>query len=116
MTEPTELTAATLWTEVTSRLKAALNDATYRTWFGEAEGREISEKRFVIAVPNNFTREWIEGHFVGLIDAALRDATGHEREVVVVVDEELPVAPAPAKTATPVSPQLRVDVAGMVYL
>ena len=32
------LTAEGLWTEVSERLRAALNDKTYRTWFSEAEG------------------------------------------------------------------------------
>ena len=36
--QPIELTAETLWTEVSGRLKGALNDSTYRTWFGEVEG------------------------------------------------------------------------------
>ena len=37
--QPIELTAETLWTEVSGRLKGALNDSTYRTWFGEVEGQ-----------------------------------------------------------------------------
>jgi chromosomal replication initiator protein len=82
-----ELTAESLWNEVAARLRGALNDATYRTWFGEAEGREVTDDAFVVAVPNNFTREWIEGHFLGLIDAAVRDATGQERRVQLTVDE-----------------------------
>jgi chromosomal replication initiator protein len=82
-----ELTPEGLWTEVAGRLKGALNEATYKTWFGEAEGREVTDDIFVLAVPNNFTREWIEGHFLGLIHAALRDATGHERRVQLAIDE-----------------------------
>jgi hypothetical protein len=39
--QPIELTAETLWTEVAGRLKGALNDSTYRTWFGEVEGLEV---------------------------------------------------------------------------
>ncbi|HEY7707936.1 MAG TPA: chromosomal replication initiator protein DnaA [Gaiellaceae bacterium] len=75
------LTAEDLWTEVSERLRAALNDKTYRTWFSEAEGLDLSDESFVLAVPNDFTREWIESHFLGLIDAAVRDATGEERRI-----------------------------------
>ena len=32
----------------------------------------------MLSVPNDFTREWIEGHFLDLIGAAVRDATGAE--------------------------------------
>ena len=73
MEQPIELTAETLWTEVAGRLKGALNDSTYRTWFGEVEGHDVSDDTFVLAVPNDFTREWIEGHFLELIRAAVRD-------------------------------------------
>jgi chromosomal replication initiator protein len=96
---PIELTAESLWNEVAGRLKGALNETTYRTWFAEAEGAELSDDAFVLGVPNDFTREWIEGHFLGLIGAAVRDVTGQERRVALSVTERLPAAtPAPAET------------------
>jgi chromosomal replication initiator protein len=82
-----ELTAESLWNEVAGRLRGALNDATYSTWFGEAAGLELSDNCFVLRVPNDFTRDWIEGHFLGLIGAAVRDVTGMERPVEVRVSE-----------------------------
>ena len=64
-----ELTAEGLWDEVSGRLRGALNEATFGTWFAEAAGAELSDDAFTLAVPNDFTREWIEGHFLGLIRA-----------------------------------------------
>jgi chromosomal replication initiator protein len=97
---PIELTAESLWNEVAGRLKGALNETTYRTWFAEAEGTELSDDAFVLGVPNDFTREWIEGHFLGLIGAAVRDVTGQERRVALSVTERLPAA-TPAPTEAP---------------
>jgi chromosomal replication initiator protein len=82
-----ELTAEGLWTEVASRLKGALNDTTYRTWFADADGLELTDDAFVVAVPNDFTREWIEAHFLGLIGAAVRDTTGQERRIHLSVSD-----------------------------
>ncbi|MDX6485196.1 MAG: chromosomal replication initiator protein, partial [Gaiellaceae bacterium] len=82
-----ELTAESLWSEVAGRLRGALNDTTYGTWFGEARGLELTDGGFVLAVPNDFTRDWIEGHFLGLIGAAIRDVTGLERPVELRVSE-----------------------------
>src|SRR5919198_6448997 len=76
-----ELTAESLWSEVSSRLRGALNETTYRTWFGEVDAAELGDSDFILAVPNDFTRDWIEGHFLGLISAAVRDVTGSERAV-----------------------------------
>ena len=101
---PIELTAESLWNEVAGRLKGALNETTYRTWFAEAEGTELSDDAFVLGVPNDFTREWIEGHFLGLIGAAVRDVTGQERRVALSVTERMPVA-APMPTAAETAPR-----------
>jgi chromosomal replication initiator protein len=95
---PIELTAETLWNEVAGRLKGALNETTYRTWFAEAQGADLSDDAFVLGVPNDFTREWIEGHFLGLIGAAVRDVTGQERRVALSVTERLLIdTPTPAE-------------------
>jgi chromosomal replication initiator protein len=82
-----ELTAEGLWSEVSSRLRGALNETTYRTWFDHVQGLELDDDEFVLAVPNDFTRDWIEGHFIGLISAAVGDATGHARRIQLDVTE-----------------------------
>jgi chromosomal replication initiator protein len=113
---PIELTASSLWDDVSARLRGALNDTTFRTWFGEVEGAELGEDAFVLGVPNDFTREWIEGHFLELIRAAVKDATGAERSVRLRVDAveplPLPVVPAYAPPLTP-PPIPRPDALGI---
>jgi len=98
-----ELTADSLWTEVSDRLKGALNDTTFGTWFGDVSARELNERAFVLSVPNDFTRDWIEGHFLDLIGAAVRDATGDQREISLFVEREVepsgPTEDAPKQTA-----------------
>jgi len=98
---PVELSAELLWTEVAARLRDALNDTTFQTWFDGASGGEVEGEAFVVVVPNDFTREWIEGHFLGLVEAAVQDVTGEERRVRVVVREEAhPREAGPASTAS----------------
>jgi chromosomal replication initiator protein len=84
------LTAEKLWTEVSERLQGALNESTYRTWFSDAAGVDLSDESFVLRVSNDFTREWIEGHFLGLINAAVRDAAGSKLRVEFAVEERKP--------------------------
>jgi chromosomal replication initiator protein len=85
---PLELSAETLWTEVAERLRGALNDHTYSTWFEGAHGSELDEESFVLVVQNEFTREWIENHFRGLVEAGVRDALGTERRVELAVETQ----------------------------
>jgi chromosomal replication initiator protein len=110
---PIELTAESLWNEVAGRLKGALNETTYRTWFAEAEGAELSDDAFLLGVPNDFTREWIEGHFLGLIGAAVRDVTGQERRIALTVTERVPVDPIPFAEVHPRQPGSGGSDAGM---
>jgi chromosomal replication initiator protein len=84
------LTPEELWTEVSERLRGALNESTYRTWFSDTEGVDLSDEAFVLRVSNDFTREWIEGHFLGLINAAVRDAAGGKLRVEFAVSEREP--------------------------
>jgi chromosomal replication initiator protein len=99
-----ELTAEDLWTEVAGRLKGALNDTTYGTWFGDVSSRELTSEAFVISVPNDFTRQWIEGHFLDLIGAAVRDAIGGELDVRLEVGQEVESA-RPRKEAEVAAPR-----------
>jgi chromosomal replication initiator protein len=111
------LTPEALWSEVATRLQGALNDSTYHSWFGQAAGVEVTEDALVIAVPNDFTREWIEGHFAGLMRAALRDATGSDLGVrLVVSDGAEPVArpkqaaDAPRQPVAGINPKYTFDL------
>ncbi len=101
MEQPRELSADVLWTEVSGRLQEALNEQTYRTWFGEAHAGAFDGDVFVLSVPNDFTREWIENHFGGLVEAAVRDTLGGEQRVRVAVMVRPPVREAEPRTWAP---------------
>jgi len=85
------LSADALWDEISSRLRDSLNDATYTTWFADAGPGTLDETAFVLLVPNDFTRDWIEGHFRSLLEAIVREALDGERALRIVV-RELPAA------------------------
>jgi chromosomal replication initiator protein len=110
-----ELTAENLWEDVSARLRGALNEKTFRNWFGEVRAVSVDDDAVVLAVPNDFTREWIEGHFVELIRAAIKDATGSERRLRLTLHEPHPSPPAAplAAAATPEPPRLRANPSGI---
>ena len=92
MQRASEVSADALWVEISARLREALNDATYATWFSDASPGTLDGQAFVLLVPNDFTRNWIEAHFRGLLEAIVRDALGDERAVRIVVQELPPAA------------------------
>jgi len=101
-----EPTAASLWNDVSARLRGTLNEKTFRNWFGEVAAADLDDDRFVLAVPNDFTREWIEGRFADLIRAGVTDVLGAERRLELLVR-----TPPPVKPERPVIP--RVDGAAI---
>jgi chromosomal replication initiator protein len=108
-----ELTAEDLWTAISDRLRGALNDTTYGTWFGDAEGRDLTPEAFVLSVPNDFTREWIENHFLDLLHVAVRDASGADRRVQLTVEHQVKPSRPPSgpmnPTAEPAKPPPLVE-------
>ena len=47
MQRPVELSAESLWTEVSNRLRDALSESTFTTWFADTEPIELSGEHFV---------------------------------------------------------------------
>ncbi|HEY9459002.1 MAG TPA: chromosomal replication initiator protein DnaA, partial [Gaiella sp.] len=99
-------TAEQLWDDVSRRLRDTLNETTHATWFGAAGGAHLSDEAFVVVVPNDFTREWIESHFLGLVRAATRDALGREVRVSLTVAEQAEPAEALPLAVPTAEPQL----------
>src|SRR5262245_9248793 len=88
---PTETRADDLWNAIAGRLRDTLTDTTFDTWFGQARPQTANGDRLVIEVPNDFTRDWIEGHFLDLVASAAADAGGKDAFVSFAVSDR-PVA------------------------
>ncbi len=92
MQAPTAITADRLWEGVRGKLRDTLNETTFQTWFGEAAPGELGDGVFTVVVPNDFTREWIEEHFLGFIRTAASETFGSELRIAFRVREEPPAS------------------------
>ena len=97
MERQAEVASEQVWSDISEGLRDALSEQTFQSWFGEVGATEVTDRGVVISVPNDFTREWIEEHFRGLLRAVVRDAVGDDRPVRLVVREE----PAADRAAAP---------------
>jgi chromosomal replication initiator protein len=84
---PVEPTADRVWDDVSRRLRDTLNEPTYATWFASATPESLGDDALVVAVPNDFTRGWIETHFMSLLRGAVRDVVGRDLRIVLRVSE-----------------------------
>jgi chromosomal replication initiator protein len=84
-------------------LRATLTDTAYDTWFGEARPQSVSGGRLVVEVPNDFTRDWIEGHFLELVSRASADTDAGAGVVSFAVSER-PAARPPTASDPAIEP------------
>ena len=89
MEHPAEIRADDLWTAISTRLRDTLTETAYDTWFGQAHPRSYNGEQLVVEVPNDFTRDWIEGHFIDLVTRVAGDSTGATAVVRFTVGERL---------------------------
>jgi chromosomal replication initiator protein len=88
--QATESSAEHLWREVSNRLRGTLNETTFQAWFGLAEAGPFEDGAFTLVVPNDFTREWIEEHFLPFLRSSASEAAGREVRVALRVREQPP--------------------------
>ncbi|HEX3330694.1 MAG TPA: chromosomal replication initiator protein DnaA [Gaiellales bacterium] len=88
--------ASQTWDTISQRLRESLNASTFANWFGAATPVEQDADTLVVAVPNEFTKTWIEGHFGSLLNAA---AAEHDLTLELRVAVSEAVAAAKAETA-----------------
>ncbi len=98
--QPSETRADDLWNAIAGRLRDTLTETTYDTWFGQARPHSYNGDRLVIEVPNDFTRDWIEGHFLDLVARAAGE-TATARAVVTFAVGERPPASRPVAAQVP---------------
>jgi chromosomal replication initiator protein len=105
--EQIELSAEDLWREISGRLREALSDGTYGKWFGGVESLERDGETLVLTVPDELSRDWIDRHFRGLLDAAVRDITGESHPLELRVASEVDPALGNGSRADGVLPMVQ---------
>jgi chromosomal replication initiator protein len=68
--------AEVVWADVLDVVRSELNTPTFKTWFEHTAPMNINDDRLVIAVQNDFARDWLESRYSGLLSSALIQVTG----------------------------------------
>jgi chromosomal replication initiator protein len=108
----TEPTPESAWTAIAVGLRGTLSDTIFDTWFRHAEPRTLDESGLVVALPNDFTRDWVESHFSAYVATAALAALGRETRVSFAVSDVVRPAldpPAPAPQPAAVEPERKSD-------
>jgi chromosomal replication initiator protein len=98
---PAETRADDLWSAISTRLRDTLTETTYDTWFGQAYPRSYNGEQLVVEVPNDFTRDWIEGHFLDVVSRVAHETAPNRAIVRFTVGERIAPRQAPAQAEPP---------------
>jgi len=76
-----------IWQATLGELELTLSKANFTTWFKNTFISQMENSKVVIAVPNTFTKAWLEKKYHDAIVRALRNATNNSvREVMYRVE------------------------------
>lgn len=84
--------AEDIWDRATDQLRTSLSEGNFTTWFGRTKAIGLDGSTFVLAVPNPFSKEWIESRYIDELGAALTTAAGRPMAVAIVTDSSIPEA------------------------
>ncbi len=91
------LDCAQVWQAVLGEIELLTSKPNFTTWFKDTFISEIKNDRIVIAVPNNFTKTWLENKYHRDILKSIQRATGNAvRELAYKVEVRSTVSVAQA--------------------
>lgn len=98
-----ELTSAhKLWEDTLSLIRGSVNGQSFETWFKPTKGRALDNHTLSVEVPSPFFADWLEEHYLTLIEEALgRVADGMVRVSFAVAKPDGTVPESPARRRAP---------------
>ncbi len=79
------MTIEEIWQAALGEIELSISKANFITWFKNTNIVSKKDGKITIAVPNAFTKEWLENKYNKLILKALRDVSKDIKEVAFVI-------------------------------
>jgi len=98
------LQIAKVWQDVLRIIKSQLNAPTFKTWFSAIEPVELNQSHLVIAVPNDFARDWLAARYSSLISASLKEILGENIAVSFIIKSAVTQTPQKSETVAEKNP------------
>lgn len=72
-----------IWDRAAQSLREELSEGNFSAWFGRAEAA-VEGRAFVLRVPNQFSKEWIETRYTDLLRRTVSEVAHDDLDIVVV--------------------------------
>ena len=65
-----------IWGKVCELLQGKINEQSFQTWLKPVQPKSMIDGRLLVQVPNSFFADWIEQHYLSIIEETLKEVAG----------------------------------------
>ena len=76
-----------LWEKVLENVKKKISKPSFETWLKSTKAHSLKDDTLDVVAPNEFARDWLEGHYSQLVSNILFDLTGERLEVKFIIPQ-----------------------------
>ncbi|KIL49196.1 chromosomal replication initiator protein DnaA [Jeotgalibacillus soli] len=76
-----------LWNHALQNIEKKISKPSYETWLKSTKAFSLQRDTLTITAPNEFARDWLEGHYSQLISTVLKEVTGEELLVKFIIPQ-----------------------------
>jgi chromosomal replication initiator protein len=105
--------AQDVWAQAQEKLRERLGQQTFDTWLKPVRALSLGEDAITLKVPNQFFIEWLEGHYINVINEALTQASSRAMRVIFVPPSREGSSQPPPSERIALVPNLPVDESGL---
>ena len=79
------ITASSVWSKCLKFIKDNIQPQAYKTWFEPIKAVKLADDVLSVEVPSKFFYEWLEEHYVKILQVALQKTLGDNAKLVYVI-------------------------------
>ena len=76
------------WEDCLSIIKDNINSQSFTTWFKPIKSKSFKDMTLTLVIPNKFFYEWIEGHYLKLLNDTIITVLGEKGKIEYEVSNE----------------------------
>ncbi|HLR68781.1 chromosomal replication initiator protein DnaA [Virgibacillus alimentarius] len=76
-----------LWSATLTKIQEKVSKPSFETWLKHTKADALQDNTLIIAAPNEFSRDWLEGQYTKLITDTLYEVTGAELKTKFIIPE-----------------------------
>ena len=67
-----------IWQATLDEIEKEASKPSFETWFKTTKPVSLHDDTLVVSVPNDFTKDWLQGHYFDLINAELQSVLNND--------------------------------------